>query len=83
MRDRASEQCVCGHTFEDHEHYRAGTDCAQCDRGDCLRLRSTRSLRTRLALLLGKADASGGQRGSTLAVPPERPHLYLVVSRPA
>jgi hypothetical protein len=34
--------CRCGHPRAAHEHYRAGTDCAQCD---CPRYRAKHPLR--------------------------------------
>lgn len=29
-------RCVCGHTWEAHEHYRDGSDCSRCP---CLKFR--------------------------------------------
>ncbi|AEV83793.1 hypothetical protein ACWT_2648 [Actinoplanes sp. SE50] len=34
--------CVCGHPFEAHQHYRAGTECVICAPRECARFRRTR-----------------------------------------
>ena len=31
--------CVCGHSKDVHEHYRAGSDCGVCGRDVCPRFR--------------------------------------------
>jgi hypothetical protein len=41
--------CRCGHELTAHEHYRAGTDCAQCD---CARFRDRQPLPAALKRLV-------------------------------
>ncbi|RZT86364.1 hypothetical protein EV383_3257 [Pseudonocardia sediminis] len=31
----SSRTCLCGHDAELHEHYRSGSDCAECRPGGC------------------------------------------------
>lgn len=38
----ASAVCICGHAKEFHEHYRAGSDCAECGSTTCSRYRRSR-----------------------------------------
>lgn len=34
--------CVCGHHWDAHQHYRRGLDCSLCASGDCRRYRAQR-----------------------------------------
>lgn len=45
----AGAPCRCGHGSDAHEHFRAGTDCAQCG---CGRFRNAAGLKARIAALL-------------------------------
>jgi hypothetical protein len=47
----AGAPCRCGHGSEAHEHFRAGTDCAQCG---CGRFRNATGLKARIAALPGR-----------------------------
>ncbi|SLL99471.1 MULTISPECIES: hypothetical protein [unclassified Actinoplanes] len=42
MRTGQGVACVCGHPFEAHQHYRAGTECVICAPRECARFRRTR-----------------------------------------
>ena len=45
------KRCVCGHERGSHQHYRRGTECAECAPGECeafRRARWWRSLHTYL-----------------------------------
>lgn len=37
-----AEKCQCGHERAAHEHYRSGTECAQCPPGACPRYKGPR-----------------------------------------
>jgi len=39
-RDEEAHRCICKHTRDSHDHYRAGTDCSLCD---CHQYRAARS----------------------------------------
>ena len=43
----AAVNCVCGHPREQHEHYRAGTDCVVCG---CMSFRAPQSIGVTVAV---------------------------------
>lgn len=52
MQDHQRSSCICGHLYEAHQHYRAGTDCGACVATACARYRGATSFRARAARLL-------------------------------
>ncbi len=57
---RSGDACTCGHAYEAHEHYRAGTDCSLCEKDACPRFVAAAS----------SSAAASPARIDTLAVPP-------------
>jgi hypothetical protein len=37
--ERRSRPCICGHSWDAHQHYRAGRECSLCPPGICGRYR--------------------------------------------
>lgn len=59
MQGHQGASCVCGHLYEAHQHYRAGTDCGACAATACARYRGADSVRVRAARLLRGLSAYG------------------------
>jgi len=52
-RDGAHHQCLCGHPYVAHQHYRSGSECSFCS--DCTRYRTGRVGIVRIVALLTNA----------------------------
>lgn len=59
MQGHQGSSCVCGHLYEAHQHYRAGTDCSACAATACARYRGADSVRVRAGRLLRGVSAYG------------------------
>ena len=59
MHDHQGSACICGHLYEAHQHYRAGTDCGTCAATTCARYRRADSLRVRAVRALRQVSLHG------------------------
>jgi hypothetical protein len=64
-RDGAHHQCLCGHPYVAHQHYRSGSECSFCS--DCTRYRTGRVGIVRIVALLYQC-----------AEEPQRPSGFLL-----
>jgi len=54
-RSRQPAQCVCGHDWDAHQHYRRGNECALCG---CTRWRPRRWLRRLIPFGCGSSEGT-------------------------
>ncbi len=62
----ADRRCRCGHSKEQHAHYRAGSDCGTCGRTTCASYSALLPLLSRLRVGI----RAGGSLGRALRVQP-------------